>query len=167
MSKAAGYTVWVHGEIIKIGGKLGLAGKYCVDFGTDHIMTEIESLKSEIAMEKSKVSRLREIAENKRGEIHLLRVELEQASDENVRLNRELSEAREAKFAAFDNDRKIQATEVRAIEMLTIAASYIREHCPEMVVFYDEVECDGGCVADDCESVADDLALKCARGDYE
>ena len=47
--------------------------------------------------------------------------------------------------------------EERAIEMLIVAAAYIREHCPDMLIFYDGVFCDGSCVADDCDNAADFL----------
>ncbi len=39
--------------------------------------------------------------------------------------------------------------------MLKIAAEYIRNNWPEAMVFYDEAECDGYCVADDCETAAE------------
>lgn len=45
----------------------------------------------------------------------------------------------------------------RAIEMLNIAAAYIREHAPDYVSFYDGTDCDGYCIADDCEIAANDL----------
>ncbi len=44
---------------------------------------------------------------------------------------------------------------LRAAEMLKIAAEYIRENWPDATVFYDEAECDGYCVADDCETAAE------------
>lgn len=47
---------------------------------------------------------------------------------------------------------------LRAIEMLRIAAKYIRDYYPDGIIHYDEAECDGYCVADDCESAADGLA---------
>lgn len=43
---------------------------------------------------------------------------------------------------------------LRATEMLLVAAKYIREHCPDQLIHYDDVDCDGFCVADDCESAA-------------
>ena len=43
--------------------------------------------------------------------------------------------------------------------MLMVAAEYIREHCPEGMIFYDDADCDGYCVADDCEAIATDLGL--------
>ena len=43
--------------------------------------------------------------------------------------------------------------------MLMVAAEYIREHCPEGIIFYDDADCDGYCVADDCETIATDLGL--------
>ena len=45
----------------------------------------------------------------------------------------------------------------RAIEMLNIAAEYIRTHWPDGTVFYDETDCDGYCVADDCKTAAESL----------
>ena len=45
----------------------------------------------------------------------------------------------------------------RAIEMLNIAAAYIREHAPDCVSFYDGTDCDGYCIADDCESAAESI----------
>lgn len=45
----------------------------------------------------------------------------------------------------------------RAIEMLEVAAKYIRIHCPDREIFYDDAECDGSCVADDCEIAAEAL----------
>ena len=48
-------------------------------------------------------------------------------------------------------------TTVRAIEMLNIAARYIREWDPTGTITYDEAKCDGYCVAEDCEAVAADL----------
>ncbi len=48
-------------------------------------------------------------------------------------------------------------TKHRAIEMLRIAAEVIREHAPDVTRFYDEAECDGYCIADDCESAAEEL----------
>jgi hypothetical protein len=45
----------------------------------------------------------------------------------------------------------------RAIDMLRIAAALIRQHAPEALYFYDNAYCDGYCIADDCESAADDL----------
>lgn len=45
----------------------------------------------------------------------------------------------------------------RAVEMLTIAAKIIRDHAPEAYAHYDEADCDGYCVADDCEIAAEQL----------
>lgn len=42
----------------------------------------------------------------------------------------------------------------RAAQMLRIAAAYIREFCPDRMAHYDEADCDGYCVADDCETAA-------------
>jgi hypothetical protein len=54
--------------------------------------------------------------------------------------------------------RNPKRTVERAVEMLRLASEMIREHCPEAEAFYDETDCDGLCVADDCEFIADDLA---------
>jgi len=40
--------------------------------------------------------------------------------------------------------------------MLRVAAEYIREHCPDQTIHFDDTECDGYCVADDCECAAED-----------
>lgn len=45
----------------------------------------------------------------------------------------------------------------RAVKMLRIAAHYIRFFAPDHVVRYDGAQCDGRCVADDCEKAADVL----------
>jgi hypothetical protein len=45
----------------------------------------------------------------------------------------------------------------RAVLMLQIAASFLREHEPKGITFYDEADCDSLCLADDCEAAADDL----------
>jgi hypothetical protein len=42
----------------------------------------------------------------------------------------------------------------RAVEMLRIAARYIDQHAPSDTIRYDEAECDGTCVADDCRIAA-------------
>ncbi|QDP54196.1 MAG: hypothetical protein GOVbin4685_56 [Prokaryotic dsDNA virus sp.] len=47
----------------------------------------------------------------------------------------------------------------RATEMLFIAAKVIRENCPDAMHFYDNAECDGYCIADDCESAASGLGF--------
>lgn len=52
----------------------------------------------------------------------------------------------------------------RAIEMLRVAARYIREHYAEGTVFYDGTDCDGYCVADDCENAADCLSEETGAG---
>jgi hypothetical protein len=41
--------------------------------------------------------------------------------------------------------------------MLCIAARFLREHEPEGTLWYDEAECDGTCIADDCAAAAEDL----------
>lgn len=47
--------------------------------------------------------------------------------------------------------------ESRPHYMLRVAAAFIREHCSEDLIIFDEAECDGYCVADDCESAAREL----------
>lgn len=47
----------------------------------------------------------------------------------------------------------------RATLMLRIAAEFIREHCPDQTIFYDGTECDGYCVAADCDNAAADLGI--------
>jgi len=42
----------------------------------------------------------------------------------------------------------------RAIEMLMVCSRVIREQGAEMMWKYDEAECDGLCIADDCETAA-------------
>jgi hypothetical protein len=46
---------------------------------------------------------------------------------------------------------------IRAALMLRMAAHYIRNHCPDESICYDDAECDGHCVADDCEAAADGI----------
>lgn len=46
----------------------------------------------------------------------------------------------------------------RACEMLKVAAEYIRDTWPDGIAHYDGTDCDGYCVADDCESAAEILA---------
>lgn len=53
-----------------------------------------------------------------------------------------------AAFRDSDGDLK------RAIEMLWVAAKYIREHCEDGEIFYDGTLCDGACVAEDCDIAA-------------
>lgn len=45
----------------------------------------------------------------------------------------------------------------RAALMLRVAAEYIRDYWPEEIIHYDDADCDGYCVADDCETMADAL----------
>tara|TARA_R110000764_G_scaffold215303_1_gene302013 strand:- start:596 stop:757 length:162 start_codon:yes stop_codon:yes gene_type:complete len=47
----------------------------------------------------------------------------------------------------------------RAILMLEIAADYIEDNCPEETIFYDETDCDGYCVAEDCKIAASELKV--------
>ena len=48
----------------------------------------------------------------------------------------------------------------RAIEILRIAAKFIDKNCPDGVIFYDETDCDGICLADDCRGAADLLEVE-------
>lgn len=48
--------------------------------------------------------------------------------------------------------------EHRAVFMLRVAAAYIRDHYPDGMIRFDEAECDGYCVADDCEVAAEMLS---------
>lgn len=43
--------------------------------------------------------------------------------------------------------------EPRVEYMLKVAAAYIRKHCPDEKIFYDDAECDGYCVAAECEEL--------------
>ena len=54
----------------------------------------------------------------------------------------------------------LEPGESRAHYMLRVAAAFIREHCPEGVIIFDEAECDGYCVANDCESAASELPVE-------
>jgi hypothetical protein len=45
----------------------------------------------------------------------------------------------------------------RAQMLLRLAAEFIREHAPVEMVRYDNADCDGYCLADDCEAAADAL----------
>ncbi len=49
----------------------------------------------------------------------------------------------------------------RAIYMLEVASLYCREN-PYNLIKYDDAECDGECVADDCESIAEQLRKELA-----
>ncbi len=48
----------------------------------------------------------------------------------------------------------------RAVEMLEIAAKYIRKYYPDGTAKYDGTTCDGYCIADDCEIAAGALKEK-------
>lgn len=43
----------------------------------------------------------------------------------------------------------------RAAEMLRIAAKVIRDRAPDSRFYYDDADCDGLCIAEDCEIAAD------------
>lgn len=51
-----------------------------------------------------------------------------------------------------------QATE-RAQQLLKIAAKYIRKYKDDGIIVYDDAECDGACLADDCEFAAENLEV--------
>lgn len=51
----------------------------------------------------------------------------------------------------------MNSNNARAAQLLRLAAQYIRENCPDELIEYDEAECDGECLALDCESAADAL----------
>lgn len=48
----------------------------------------------------------------------------------------------------------------RAVVMLRVAMNYIRDNCDDGLIFYDDAECDGACVADDCEIAAGALEVR-------
>lgn len=50
-----------------------------------------------------------------------------------------------------------EAGENRAHYMMRVASAYIREHCPDMTIDYDETTCDGSCIADDLDSSLDEI----------
>lgn len=53
----------------------------------------------------------------------------------------------------------------RAHFMLKLAADYIRIHAPGEIAHYDGADCDGLCIAEDCESAAEELiAAELAKG---
>lgn len=47
----------------------------------------------------------------------------------------------------------------RARQLLKLAAKYIRKYKDDGIIFYDETECDGACLADDCEAAAESLEV--------
>jgi len=51
------------------------------------------------------------------------------------------------------NNKKLE----RAILMLEVATKYIKENCSDAIIHYDEADCDGGCIAEDCKNCIDDL----------
>ena len=61
---------------------------------------------------------------------------------------------------------KQKGNENRAEYMLRVAAAYIRNNCPDGKIYYDEAECDGFCVSNDCEIAAEErLKLEKRRAD--
>lgn len=52
----------------------------------------------------------------------------------------------------------LKAGSERAIEMLNVAANYIEMHHPGSTIRYDEADCDGYCVANDCRIAAEQLS---------
>jgi hypothetical protein len=57
--------------------------------------------------------------------------------------------------------------EPRASYLLRVAAQYIRQYHPDGLIAFDEADCDGYCLATDCESEASDLlhAAGCPEAD--
>lgn len=45
--------------------------------------------------------------------------------------------------------------EPRKDYLLRVAASFIKENCPNTLVYFDEAECDGTCLAEDCLNAID------------
>lgn len=45
----------------------------------------------------------------------------------------------------------------RAIQMLEVSSEYIEQTDPYGLINYDDADCDGGCVAEDCRSIAESL----------
>jgi len=68
--------------------------------------------------------------------------------------NHELDPDKKCYCGRPDKDKNNDEYTNRAVEMLVIAAKYIRRHCPDGRIYYDEANCDGYCVADDCETAA-------------
>ena len=56
-----------------------------------------------------------------------------------------------------ENER-LKEGSARAIELLNVAAKYIETHWTDGIVHYDEADCDGYCVAEDCRLAAEQLA---------
>ena len=54
----------------------------------------------------------------------------------------------------------------RAAEMLRVVSAFLRDQQPDGVARYDEADCDFCCIADDCDSSAEDIeaAIAKARG---
>ena len=47
----------------------------------------------------------------------------------------------------------------RAIKMLSIASKYIDDNCDlDETIFYDQADCDGYCVVEDCVVAAEELS---------
>lgn len=44
-----------------------------------------------------------------------------------------------------------QPDETRLEYMLRVAAAFIRKNCPDGRIVFDDAQCDGACVADDCD----------------
>lgn len=45
----------------------------------------------------------------------------------------------------------------RAIEILEIAGEHCESYAGDATAFYDEADCDGYCINDDCKAAANDL----------
>lgn len=50
-----------------------------------------------------------------------------------------------------------KAALARAIEMLHVAGDHCRTYAAEDTSFYDEADCDGGCIAEDCGHAIEEL----------
>ena len=65
----------------------------------------------------------------------------------------------EEALAEFQSQHLWDNSSARAVLMLRVAANYISKHCPDMTWVYDEVICNGYCVANDCLAAADALEV--------
>lgn len=59
--------------------------------------------------------------------------------------------------------RKLIAAIPRALEMLRVAGEHSAKYGADETTIYDEADCDGTCVKDDCEFAADDLRAALAK----
>jgi len=67
--------------------------------------------------------------------------------------------------------RKLSDGVARAVAMLRIAGEHCQKYAPGDHSFYDDADCDGYCIMEDCNNAADDLehraSLTVADGDAE